>query len=71
MSERGGEEDNEGLKKAKQKRDEQEKKSLRAQIRELEQELAKTKLQMVEAKCSIQVRAHTARINTHKQMWGF
>lgn len=39
-----------------QRRDEREKESLRAQIRELEQDLAQTKLLMVEAKCKIQVR---------------
>lgn len=38
------------------KSSERENESLRAQIRELEQELAQTKLQMVEAKCKIQVR---------------
>lgn len=37
---------------------EQQKESVRAQIRELEQDLAQTKLQMVEANCKIQVR-HT------------
>lgn len=36
---------------------EDESQSLRAQIRELEQDLAQTKLKMVEAKCRIQVRA--------------
>lgn len=36
---------------------EEEKESLKAQIRELEQDLAQTKLKMVEAKCRIQVRA--------------
>lgn len=36
-------------------REDQEKESLQAQIRELEQELAQTKLQMVEANCKIQV----------------
>lgn len=42
-----------------QKRDNQEEEeeaSLRAQIRELEQDLAQTKLKMVEARCKIQVR---------------
>uniref|UniRef100_A0A8P4KAA9 RAB GTPase activating protein 1-like 2 n=1 Tax=Dicentrarchus labrax TaxID=13489 RepID=A0A8P4KAA9_DICLA len=39
-------------------RDNQEKESLKAQIRELEQELAQTKLQMVEAKCEIQELEH-------------
>ncbi|XP_034714963.1 rab GTPase-activating protein 1-like [Etheostoma cragini] len=57
-SEAGWEEDNEGPKQAEQKRDNQEKASFKAQIRELEQELAKTKLQMVEAKCKIQELQH-------------
>lgn len=38
-------------------RDNQEEDSLKAQMRELEQDLAQTKLKMVEAKCKIQVRA--------------
>ena len=42
-------------KRAEQRRDDQEKESFKAQIRELERELAQTKLQMVEAKCKIQV----------------
>lgn len=46
-------------KRAEQKRGDQEKESLKVQIGELEQELAQTKLQMVEAKCKIQVRPHT------------
>lgn len=37
----------------------QEEESLKAQIRELEQDLAQTKLKMVEAKCRIQVRAES------------
>lgn len=44
------------MEKAPRKSSEQENESLKAQIRELEQELAQTKLQMVEAKCKIQVR---------------
>lgn len=45
-----------------------EKESLRAQIRELEQELAQTKLQMVEAKCRIQELEHeTGVLNTGLQ----
>lgn len=42
-----------------QKRDnqEEEEESLKAQIRELEQDLAQTKLKMVEARCKIQVSA--------------
>lgn len=47
-------------KKAAQ-RDDQEKESLKAQIRELEQQLAQTKLQMVESKCKIQVRPDILR----------
>lgn len=43
---------------AEQKRDNQEEEeSLKAQIRELEQDLAQTKLRMVEARCRIQVSA--------------
>lgn len=38
-----------------QTRDNQEEESLKAQMRELEQDLAQTKLKMVEAKCKIQV----------------
>lgn len=56
-TESGQREDGESPKKAEQRRDEEEKESLKAQIRELEQELAQTKLQMVEAKCKIQVSA--------------
>uniref|UniRef100_A0A4W5QDC0 RAB GTPase activating protein 1-like n=1 Tax=Hucho hucho TaxID=62062 RepID=A0A4W5QDC0_9TELE len=47
----------------------EEKDSLKSQLRELELELAQTKLQLVEAKCKIQ--KHTHRIiclNTHTQM---
>ncbi|XP_034380979.1 rab GTPase-activating protein 1-like [Cyclopterus lumpus] len=40
------------------RRDAREKESLRAQTRELEQDLAKTKLQMVEANCKIQELQH-------------
>lgn len=41
-----------------QKRDNrEEEESLKAQIRELEQDLAQTKLKMVEARCKIQVSA--------------
>lgn len=40
-----------------QKRGNQEEESLKAQIRELEQDLAQTKLKMVEARCKIQVSA--------------
>lgn len=42
----------------------EEKDSLKAQLRELELELAQTKLQLVEAKCRIQVRVQT-RAHTH------
>lgn len=50
----------ESPKKAAQ-RDDQEKEALKAQIRELEQQLAQTKLQMVESKCKIQVRPNILR----------
>lgn len=56
MTEPRQDEDGKGLRKAEQRRDDREKESLKDQIRELEQELAQTKLQMVEAKCKIQVR---------------
>lgn len=56
VTEPGRDEDSEAPRKAEQRRDDQEKDSLKTQIRELEQELAQTKLQMVEAKCKIQVR---------------
>ncbi|XP_047466197.1 rab GTPase-activating protein 1-like [Mugil cephalus] len=52
------EEEDGGPRKEEQRREELEKESLRAQIRELEQELAQTKLQMVEAKCTIQELEH-------------
>lgn len=51
----GRREDSAGPTRAEQTREDQEKESLRAQTRELEQDLAQTKLQMVEAKCRIQV----------------
>ncbi|TKS86819.1 Rab GTPase-activating protein 1-like, isoform 10 [Collichthys lucidus] len=54
----GCNEDGESLKKAEQRRDDEEKESLKAQIRELEQDLAQTKLQMVESKCKIQELEH-------------
>lgn len=57
ITEPGWEEDNKGPKKAEPRRDHQQE-SLTDQIRELEQELAKTKLQMVEAKCKIQELQH-------------
>ncbi|XP_071354925.1 rab GTPase-activating protein 1-like [Trachinotus anak] len=58
LTEPGREEDSEGPEKAEQRREDQEKESLRDQVRELEQELARTKLQMVEAKCKIQELEH-------------
>lgn len=42
----------------------EEKDSLKAQLRELELELAQTKLQLVEAKCKIQVRLHSTGSHT-------
>uniref|UniRef100_A0A672ZP24 RAB GTPase activating protein 1-like 2 n=1 Tax=Sphaeramia orbicularis TaxID=375764 RepID=A0A672ZP24_9TELE len=50
--------DNKDRRKVTKTRVDQEKESLRAQIRDLEQELAQTKLQVVEAKCKIQVRSN-------------
>lgn len=50
---------------AEQRREDQEKVSLKAQIRQLEQQLAQTKLQMVEAKCKIQVRRHGSDMMGH------
>ncbi|XP_073340113.1 uncharacterized protein [Pagrus major] len=58
MTESGQHEDSESPKKAEQRRDDQEKESFKAQITELEQDLAQTKLQMVEAKCKIQELEH-------------
>lgn len=58
-TEPGQDEDHETFKKAEQRRENQEKESLKTQIRELEQELVQTKLQMVEAKCKIQVHIGT------------
>lgn len=54
-----------GQERILQKRDEQEEELLKVQIRELEQDLAQTKLQMVEAKCKIQVRTDTLLLNCH------
>ncbi|KAF0021938.1 hypothetical protein F2P81_025809 [Scophthalmus maximus] len=54
----GRREDSAGPTRAEQTREDQEKESLRAQTRELEQDLAQTKLQMVEAKCRIQELEH-------------
>lgn len=53
-----GEENKGDLAQEDERREDQEKESLRVQIRELEQELAQTKLQMVEAKCKIQELEH-------------
>ncbi|XP_062254156.1 rab GTPase-activating protein 1-like [Platichthys flesus] len=44
--------------KAEQRRQDQEREALKAQIRGMEQDLAQTKLQMVEAKCEIQDLEH-------------
>ncbi|XP_041669248.1 rab GTPase-activating protein 1-like isoform X1 [Cheilinus undulatus] len=57
-SESDQDEDSREPKKADQRGDDQENESLKAQIRELEKELAQTKLQMVEAKCKIQDLEH-------------
>uniref|UniRef100_A0A3Q0SBR1 Uncharacterized protein n=1 Tax=Amphilophus citrinellus TaxID=61819 RepID=A0A3Q0SBR1_AMPCI len=58
ISEQGREEKAEGSRMEEQKRREQEKEVLRAQIRELEQGLVQTKLQMVETTCKIQDLEH-------------
>ncbi|KAM9842607.1 rab GTPase-activating protein 1-like [Aulostomus maculatus] len=50
---------------SEQKKEDQEKVTLRVQIRELEKELAQTKLQMVEAKCKIQDLEHEKGILAH------
>ncbi|CAJ1074413.1 rab GTPase-activating protein 1-like isoform X1 [Xyrichtys novacula] len=60
----GRDESRQNDKEAEQNRDE-EKESLKTQIRELEQELAQTKLQMVEAKCKIQDLEHQRGILTN------
>ncbi|XP_067336854.1 rab GTPase-activating protein 1-like isoform X1 [Channa argus] len=51
-------EDSECPRQTEQRKEDPETKSLRARIRELEQELAQTKVQMVEAKCKIQEQEH-------------
>lgn len=55
---------NEASMRAEQRKENQEETEyFRTHIRELEQELAQTKLQMVEAKCKIQVRTDRLRIH--------
>lgn len=44
----------------------EEKETLKNQLREMELELAQTKLQLVEAECKIQVRASTSQHPRHK-----
>lgn len=56
VTEQGVEEKDEDPTLDEQRRRQQEKELLRAQIGELEKELVQTKLQMVEATCKIQVR---------------
>lgn len=56
-TEPGGQESGESPQLEDGNRKDQEKESLKAQIRELEKELAQTKLQMVEANCKIQVKS--------------
>ncbi|CAK6966983.1 rab GTPase-activating protein 1-like [Scomber scombrus] len=65
MAEPGQEGNTRGPREAEQRREDQEKESLKAQIRELEQELAQTKLQMVEAKCKIQELEHQRGIQAN------
>lgn len=57
-TEPGQEEDDTSPKKEEQRRVEKEKESLGAEVKELEQELAKTKVHMVESKCKIQELEH-------------
>ena len=64
-TEPGLEEDDTSPKKEEQRRVEKEKESLGAEVKELEQELAKTKVHMVESKCKIQVRADPQTITQH------
>uniref|UniRef100_A0A3P9P0G3 RAB GTPase activating protein 1-like 2 n=1 Tax=Poecilia reticulata TaxID=8081 RepID=A0A3P9P0G3_POERE len=54
----GGRESDESPRQQGRNRKDQEKESLKAQIRELEKELAQTKLQVVEANCKIQELEH-------------
>lgn len=72
MTEQGQDEDSEGPRQdqTEKRKEDQEKESIRAQIRELEQELAQTKLQMVEAKCKIQVRHSTSYHSHYDDMTG-
>ncbi|KAM7376087.1 hypothetical protein PAMP_005834 [Pampus punctatissimus] len=65
MSEPSQDENATGPTEAEQRKEDQEKESLKAQIRELEQDLAQTKLQMVEAKCKIQELEHQRGILTN------
>lgn len=56
MTDQGREESNQPSQRDGWIREDQEKESLKVQIRELEKELAQTKLQVVEANCKIQVK---------------
>lgn len=56
-TEPGGQESGESPQQEDGNRKDQEKESLKAQIRELEKELAQTKLLVVEANCKIQVKS--------------
>ncbi|KAM9341047.1 rab GTPase-activating protein 1-like [Symphorus nematophorus] len=58
MTELGRKEESKSPRMEEQRRNDQEKEYLKVQIRDLEQELAQTKLQMVEAKCKIQELEH-------------
>lgn len=58
-TERDVPEGSEAQNEAEQKKEEQENDSLKDHIRELEKELAQTKLQLVESKCKIQVNGRT------------
>ncbi|XP_026195806.1 rab GTPase-activating protein 1-like isoform X2 [Anabas testudineus] len=73
LTEQGQDEGNQGPTQGRRK-EEQERESISAQIRELEQELAQTKLQLVEAKCKIQELEHQKgalanELNEAKNSW--
>ncbi|XP_056152396.1 rab GTPase-activating protein 1-like [Lampris incognitus] len=61
----GGRESDRGRRRREEQRWDEEMESLSAQVRELEKELAQTKLQMVEAKCKIQELEHQKGILTN------
>ncbi|KAG7510660.1 hypothetical protein JOB18_027663 [Solea senegalensis] len=66
VSEAERDEDGDGCKEVEKMREDQEKESFKAQIRELEKELAQTKLQLVESKCKIQELQHQKGLMTNQ-----